>query len=102
MSFCQLQSPAPDVMSPDFSVILSNFNFSTAAAMDSVTSMQEIFELDGECNVILQGRIGQVNAVLFQHHSYWYQTGWIILCHSTFSHSLYLSVLMPVYCHACE
>jgi hypothetical protein len=50
-------------MSPDFSVILSNFNFSTAAAMDSVTSMQEIFELDGECNVILQGRIGQVNSI---------------------------------------
>jgi hypothetical protein len=50
-------------MSPDFSVILSNFNFSTAAAMDSVTSVQEIFELDGECNVILQGRIGQVNFI---------------------------------------
>jgi hypothetical protein len=61
--FCQLQNPAPDVMSPDFSVILSNFNFSTATAMDSVTSMQEIFELDGECNVILQGRIGQVNSI---------------------------------------
>jgi hypothetical protein len=48
-------------MSPDFSVILSNFNFSTATTtIDSVTSMQGIFELDGDCNVILQGRIGQV------------------------------------------
>ncbi|XP_069675687.1 tyrosine-protein kinase hopscotch [Periplaneta americana] len=55
-----VQTRADDVMSPDFSVVLSNFNFSTATTtIDSVTSMQGIFELDADCNVILQGRIGQ-------------------------------------------
>jgi hypothetical protein len=48
-------------MSPDFSVVLSNITFSTAVTVDSVISMQGIFELDGDCSVILQGRIGQVS-----------------------------------------
>lgn len=48
-------------MSPDFSDVLSNITFSSALTVDSVISMQGIFELDGDCNVILQGRIGQVN-----------------------------------------
>lgn len=51
-----------DDMSCDFSTILSNFNFSvatSATSLDSISSMQSIFELDADCNVILQGRIGQ-------------------------------------------
>jgi len=53
------QSCAGDAVSPDFSGFFSNFTFSTTTAVDSVTSMQGIFELDGDCNVVLQGRIGQ-------------------------------------------
>ncbi|KAF5274388.1 hypothetical protein FQA39_LY07268 [Lamprigera yunnana] len=51
-----------DDMSCDFSTILSNLNFSvatSATSLDSISSMQSIFELDANCNVILQGRIGQ-------------------------------------------
>jgi hypothetical protein len=61
--FSQAQSCAGDAMSPDFSGFLSNFTFSTTTAIDSVTSMQGIFELDGDCSVVLQGRIGQVCTV---------------------------------------
>lgn len=52
-----------DVHSCDFSNLLSSFNFSVATSvtsLDSINSMQSIFELDADCNVILQGRIGQV------------------------------------------
>lgn len=51
-----------DTLSCDFSNILSNFHFSNNTAttsLDSINSMQSIFELDDDCNVILQGRIGQ-------------------------------------------
>ncbi|KAL3288358.1 hypothetical protein HHI36_002806 [Cryptolaemus montrouzieri] len=49
-----------ETLSCDFSNILSNFNFSTATtSLDSINSMQSIFELDAGCNVVLQGRIGQ-------------------------------------------
>ncbi|XP_067002399.1 tyrosine-protein kinase hopscotch [Anabrus simplex] len=52
-----------DGTTPDISEIsdfLSMFHFpADGSAMDSVTSMQGIFELDGDCNVVLQGRIGQ-------------------------------------------
>lgn len=41
--------------------MLSHIDFSTATtSLDSVTSLQGIFELEGDCNVVLQGRIGQV------------------------------------------
>lgn len=46
-----------------FSNILPNVTFSVATSattLDSIGSMQSIFELDSDCNVILQGRIGQV------------------------------------------
>ncbi|GLH06136.1 Tyrosine-protein kinase Abl [Gryllus bimaculatus] len=48
-------------VSPDLtSIFLSSFPFSPEPQpMDSITSMQGIFELDGNCNVVLQGRIGQ-------------------------------------------
>jgi Janus kinase 2 len=49
-----------DSYSCDFSNILSNFNFSTATtSLDSINSLQSIFELDPDCSVVLQGRIGQ-------------------------------------------
>ncbi|CAG2066728.1 unnamed protein product, partial [Timema podura] len=55
------QSGLDEIMSPDFSTILSNFNFSTAStSIEGLTSMQGIFELDANCNVVLQGRIGQL------------------------------------------
>lgn len=39
---------------------MSNINFSTATtSLDSINSLQNVFELDGHCNVYLQGRIGQ-------------------------------------------
>nr|CAD7393039.1 unnamed protein product [Timema cristinae] len=54
------QSGMDEIMSPDFSTILSNFNFATAStSIEGLTSMQGIFELDANCNVVLQGRIGQ-------------------------------------------
>lgn len=56
-----------DAQSCDFSNLLSSFNFSVATSvtsLDSINSMQSIFELDADCNVILQGRIGQV---IFDH-----------------------------------
>ncbi|KDR06554.1 Tyrosine-protein kinase hopscotch [Zootermopsis nevadensis] len=59
LSESNAQSHADDAMSPDFSDVLSNITFSSALTVDSVISMQGIFELDGDCNVILQGRIGQ-------------------------------------------
>ncbi|CAG9813018.1 unnamed protein product [Phaedon cochleariae] len=44
----------------DWSHIFSNFNISTATtSLDSLNSMQSVFELDGNYNVVLQGRIGQ-------------------------------------------
>ncbi|KAB0805260.1 hypothetical protein PPYR_02230 [Photinus pyralis] len=51
-----------DNISCNFSTVFSNFNFSvatSATSLDSISSMQSIFELDANCNVILQGRIGQ-------------------------------------------
>lgn len=49
-----------ETLSCDFSNIISNFNFSTVTtSLDSISTMQSIFELDGGCNVVLQGRIGQ-------------------------------------------
>lgn len=59
-----------DDHSCDFSNLLSSFNFSVATSvtsLDSINSMQSIFELDADCNVILQGRIGQV---IFDHKQY--------------------------------
>ncbi|CAH1999123.1 unnamed protein product [Acanthoscelides obtectus] len=44
----------------DMSNIFPNLNISTATtSLDSLNSMLSIFELDGNCNVVLQGRIGQ-------------------------------------------
>lgn len=43
----------------DFSHILSSFNFTTATSLDSINSLQSIFELDQDCSVVQQGRIGQ-------------------------------------------
>lgn len=49
-----------DNYSCDFSNILSNFNFSTVTtSLDSINSLQSVFELDQDCSVVLQGRIGQ-------------------------------------------
>ncbi|XP_044265655.1 tyrosine-protein kinase hopscotch [Tribolium madens] len=49
-----------DTYSCDFSNILSNFNFSTVTtSLDSINSLQSILELDQDCSVVLQGRIGQ-------------------------------------------
>ena len=61
-----------DLNSPDVSTMLSHIDFSTATtSLDSVTSLQGIFELEGDCNVVLQGRIGQV--ILYKvvyHYAY--------------------------------
>ncbi|KAF5275199.1 hypothetical protein FQR65_LT04231 [Abscondita terminalis] len=45
----------------DISTILSSYisGATSATSLDSSNSMQCIFELDADCNVILQGRIGQ-------------------------------------------
>lgn len=49
-----------DAMSCDFSNIFSNFDLSTATtSLNSLNSLQGIFELGDDCNVVLQGRIGQ-------------------------------------------
>ncbi|XP_044747142.1 tyrosine-protein kinase hopscotch [Coccinella septempunctata] len=49
-----------DTLSCNFSNILSSFNFPTSvSSLDSMNSLQSIFELDECCNVVLQGRIGQ-------------------------------------------
>ncbi|XP_045460768.1 tyrosine-protein kinase hopscotch isoform X2 [Harmonia axyridis] len=49
-----------DTQSCNFSNILSSFNFPTSVtSLDSMNSLQSIFELDECCNVVLQGRIGQ-------------------------------------------
>ncbi|XP_046997738.1 tyrosine-protein kinase hopscotch [Schistocerca americana] len=49
-----------ELLTPDISSILTNFNFQQDnASVDSVTTMQAIFELDEDYNVVLQGRIGQ-------------------------------------------
>nr|CAI5847140.1 unnamed protein product [Callosobruchus analis] len=49
-----------DVDICDMSNIFPNLNISTATtSLDSLNSMLSIFELDGNCNVVLQGRIGQ-------------------------------------------
>lgn len=49
-----------DALSCDFSNVLSNFHFSTATtSLDSINSVQSIFELDDNCQVVLKGRIGQ-------------------------------------------
>lgn len=49
----------------DFSTLMSNFDFSTTTtSLDSFNSMQSIFELDDDCNIVLQGRIGQVGTVM--------------------------------------
>lgn len=51
-----------DTLSCDISNILSSFNFPTSVtSLDSMNSLQSVFELDESCNVVLQGRIGQVN-----------------------------------------
>ncbi|XP_017778377.1 PREDICTED: tyrosine-protein kinase hopscotch [Nicrophorus vespilloides] len=42
------------------SSMMSNFNYSTATtSLESINAIQSIFELDDDCNVVLQGRIGQ-------------------------------------------
>ncbi|CAG9828556.1 unnamed protein product [Diabrotica balteata] len=44
----------------EFSTIFSNLNLSTATtSLDSLNTMQTVFELDDNYNVVLQGRIGQ-------------------------------------------
>ncbi|XP_030744957.1 tyrosine-protein kinase JAK2 isoform X2 [Sitophilus oryzae] len=44
--------------SKDFSKLFSNSNFTISTSVDSLNSMEGIFELDDECSVVLQGRIG--------------------------------------------
>uniref|UniRef100_A0A1B6DNP3 non-specific protein-tyrosine kinase n=2 Tax=Clastoptera arizonana TaxID=38151 RepID=A0A1B6DNP3_9HEMI len=49
-----------DVHCPDISAMMSQLDLSSdTTSLDSVTSLQGIFELEGDCNVVLQGRIGQ-------------------------------------------
>ncbi|KAG8281420.1 Tyrosine-protein kinase jak2 [Homalodisca vitripennis] len=49
-----------DSHSPDMSTGFSHLDFSTNTnTLDSVSSLQCIFELEADCNVVLQGRIGQ-------------------------------------------
>ncbi|XP_063222235.1 tyrosine-protein kinase hopscotch [Bacillus rossius redtenbacheri] len=56
----QSSSPLEDFATPDFSTMFSTFTFPIVnTSVDSITSMQGIFELDSNCNVVLQGRIGQ-------------------------------------------
>lgn len=63
-SFSLKDSMANDE-SYDLSHFLSSLNLSTATtSLDSLNSMQSVFELDGNYNVVLQGRIGQVRTTL--------------------------------------
>lgn len=48
-------------MSPNISAFLAQFQSSMSSSLDSDSYIQSIFELDKNCNVVLQGRIGQVN-----------------------------------------
>lgn len=48
-----------DTCSYDWSTLLSTLNMT--ASMDSLNSTESVHELDGNFNVVLQGRIGQVN-----------------------------------------
>lgn len=58
-----------DDQSCDLSNILSNLNYSTTTtSLDSLDSMQSIFELGADTNVILQGKIGQVCIDLYTLH----------------------------------
>ncbi|KAI4469186.1 tyrosine-protein kinase hopscotch [Holotrichia oblita] len=51
---------SPDDTISEFSNFFQNINLSTATtSLDSINSIQSIFELDGEWNVVLQGKIGQ-------------------------------------------
>lgn len=50
-----------DTASYDWSTLLSTLNMTTS--MDSLNSTESVYELDGNFNVVLQGRIGQVNIV---------------------------------------
>ncbi|KAG8222937.1 hypothetical protein J437_LFUL000232 [Ladona fulva] len=56
----QNQDDHSHIFQSGFSPLLPSFKFPNEnVSGDSVISMQGIFELDGECNVVLQGRIGQ-------------------------------------------
>ncbi|KAG5896414.1 hypothetical protein JTB14_022497 [Gonioctena quinquepunctata] len=60
LSDCQELVNIEDYNAYDWSTIFSNLNLSTATtSLDSLNSMQSVFELDGNYNVVLQGRIGQ-------------------------------------------
>ncbi|KAK6642747.1 hypothetical protein RUM43_004249 [Polyplax serrata] len=47
------------IMSPNISAFLAQFQSSMSSSLDSDSYIQSIFELDKNCNVVLQGRIGQ-------------------------------------------
>lgn len=54
------KSYSDDSYSYDWSTFLTGINMSTAStSLDSLNLMQSVFELDGNYNVVLQGRIGQ-------------------------------------------
>ncbi|KAF7271454.1 hypothetical protein GWI33_015675 [Rhynchophorus ferrugineus] len=44
--------------SSDITRLFSNMNFTNTTSLSSLNSIQSIFELDDECSVVLQGRIG--------------------------------------------
>lgn len=49
-----------DSCSYDWSTLISTLNMT--ASMDSLNSTEIVYELDGNSNVVLQGRIGQVHS----------------------------------------
>lgn len=50
---------------PDLSALWSSLDLSDPNSFMTNSTMQTIFELDGQCNVVLQGKIGQVQYKLF-------------------------------------
>lgn len=57
-----LKGTMPNEDAYDLSHLISSLNLSTATtSLDSLNSMQSVFELDGNYDIVLQGRIGQVS-----------------------------------------
>lgn len=59
-----------DAASYDWSTLLSTLNMTTS--MDSLNSTESVYELDGNFNVVLQGRIGQV--IIFYNTIFKYES----------------------------
>lgn len=47
-------------LSPSISAMLNQAETSISSSLDTDPNIQSIFELDKDCNVVLQGKIGQV------------------------------------------